>query len=84
MNKPIDQRAWFLKALDALSQFANVWLLRGEPNECISGRQWREQRLWAVKFIDALFFWDKDHCQGAWKKDNRWAALRLRNLGQQR
>lgn len=73
----IDRRSRILRGNDALSQFFNAWVFRGDPNECISGRCWREQRLWAVRLINRLFFWQENHCKEAWERDNSWAGKRL-------
>lgn len=56
----------------ASSQWLNVVLLFGHPNESISGRSYREN--WMVKkFINAMFFWQVDHCKSAYFNDLKWA-----------
>ena len=59
----------FIKIGDALSQLANTLLLAGDPNESISGRAYRlsrdRGRHWPRRVIDALFFWEPDHCEQA-------------------
>lgn len=45
-----------------LSQLLNTVVFNGDPNETLSGRCWREQRWWAVKLIDTLFFFQNEHC----------------------
>lgn len=60
------------KALDALSQLANVLCLprhhETDANESISARAhrmgWRAER-----WIDALFFWQPHHCRTAYERD---------------
>ena len=49
---------------------AALWLdyglntLRGGlPTEPISAWVWRKQYKTAIRVIDTLFFWDKDHCR---------------------
>lgn len=76
--KPIDQRLWIKRLGDATSQWFNVALWNGDPNECISGRSWREGRKIRI-WIDRLFrlFGDKDHCRRAYQKDNEWAFYRV-------
>lgn len=73
--KKIDRRVWIFRVGDALSQFFNVLLFSGDPNECISGRCWREQRS-IYKLINKIFFWQENHCKEAYEKDNEWASKR--------
>ena len=51
--------------LIAVDQLVNA-LLAGFPDETMSSRAWRwEQngvRSWPRRFIDRLFFWEKNHC----------------------
>lgn len=78
----IDNRTWLLRWLDATSQWLNAFFLGGDPNECISGRCWREQRM-IYKSIDWLFWvirGEVNHCQNAYRKDNKWAGKRLRMI----
>lgn len=62
--------------------FFNVWLaidqlintyFKGYPDESLSSRAWRwEQkgkRSWPRKTIDALLFFDKNHCQEAFQSE---------------
>ena len=61
-----------VKIGDALSQLVNVALLprhtETTANESISGRAYREG--WrAARWIDALFFWQRNHCEGAYLAD---------------
>ncbi len=75
----IDKRGWLLRSLDATSQWMNTVLLGGDPNECISGRCWREQRR-VYRAIDWLFFLvrgESNHCRRAYNKDNSWAGHRM-------
>ena len=56
----------------ASSQFVNVLLMLGNSNESISGRAHRE--VWKVKkIINAIFFWQIDHCKSAYTNDLKWA-----------
>lgn len=57
---------------DAMSQFFNVLLLGGHPNESLSGRAWRTQSVW-YKVIDSLLWFDKDHCRTAYENDVAYA-----------
>ena len=46
----------------ALSQLLNAAVFFGDCNETLSGRCYREKRWWAVRLIDALFFFQAEHC----------------------
>ena len=56
-------------SLVALTQLLNA-LLFGEPDETTSGRAHRQQHKlrWRIvrRAINALFFWQADHCESAW------------------
>lgn len=45
----------------------------GTADETISARSWRlrDRRTWGVArvFIDALFFWDQDHCERSYASE---------------
>ena len=60
------------KLFVALDQFANT-ILGGWPDETFSSRAWRWEadgkRVWPRKFIDWLFFWDKDHCRQSYESE---------------
>lgn len=65
--------------LIALDQFVNtlVWAEGegfGKADETLSARAWRlKDRNWrwktARKVIDAIFFWDKNHCQTSFESE---------------
>ncbi len=59
--------------ISASSQWCNVVFLLGHPNESISGRSYREPWPLAMKIINALHFWQNNHCRGAYNKDLEWA-----------
>jgi len=61
-----------IKIGDALSQLLNVILLNGHPNESLSGRAWRTKSKW-YKVIDALLWFDANHCQVAYENDLKYA-----------
>lgn len=65
-------KQWLIGVGDALSQFGNVALLNGHPNESICGRAWRTQSGW-YKVIDLLLWFDKDHCKTAYGNDYKYA-----------
>jgi hypothetical protein len=56
----------------ATSQWFNVVLLFGHPNESISGRSHRED-WWLKKLVNAMLFWQVDHCKSAYNNDVKWA-----------
>lgn len=75
-------KRYLLNHLIAFDQWVNV-LLRGDPDESLSSRAHR-MRLkghrwwgWTAKAINALFFWQTDHCRGAFEAE----ALRLQMRG---
>ncbi len=58
-----------LKALlIAFDQLVNA-LAGGWPDETLSSRAWRWQkngvRTWPRRLIDAIFFWEKNHCRNS-------------------
>lgn len=55
-------RDYIINIATALSQLLNAVVFAGDPNETVSGRVYRENRDWAVKIIDLLFFFQPDHC----------------------
>lgn len=64
---------YLIRVGDALSQLCNVVLLNGHPNESMSGRAWRTQSAWYV-LIDAILWFDEDHCRVAYENDLKYAA----------
>ena len=74
------------KVGDALSQLLNVALLRNhhdtDANESISGRSYRKGWTRAERAINALLFWDADHCRSAFYRDlERARAVQKRHEG---
>lgn len=63
---------YLIKVGDALSQLANVVLLNGHPNESLSGRAYRTGSKWQ-KVIDAVLFFDKEHCKKSHENDIAYA-----------
>ena len=57
--------------LIGFDQFLNT-LFMGWPDETLSSRCWRwEQagiRTWPRKLVDALFFWEREHCKEQLRK----------------
>lgn len=60
------------RILIALDQLVNT-LCNGWPDETISSRAWRWElkgkRSWPRKLIDALFFFDPDHCRESYESE---------------
>lgn len=58
-------------ALDQL--LGTIFLNDHMPDETISSRCWRWEkdgvRSWPRKLVDALFFWDKNHCQASYRSE---------------
>ena len=61
----------------AFSQMLNVIMLNGDPNESISGRCYRQKWIKPMLIINACFFWQSNHCRGAYNKDRVWATQYL-------
>lgn len=69
---------YLIRVGDALSQFFNVLLFNGMPNESISGRAARNalfdsdcNPMWVVAYhmINKLFFFQQNHCLEAYLGD---------------
>jgi hypothetical protein len=60
---------YFIRLLDATSQWLNVFLLNGDVNESICGSALREEWKEPEKFINKLVFWEADHCRVAYYAD---------------
>lgn len=56
---------WTKQVLIALDQLANA-CLKGWADETLSSRAHREKRTRTEKVINALFFWQPDHCRQAY------------------
>lgn len=64
---------YFTALGSVISAFFNVVLLRGHPNESISGRTYREG--WKIEpIINMIFFWEPDHCRNSYLSDVIWAT----------
>jgi len=64
-----NKKSYVLRLLIAIDAFFNVLLLNGSEDHTISGRvgykaNTTKKRRWllAEKFINVLFFFDKNHC----------------------
>lgn len=58
-----------IRALDACSQLLNVVVLGGDANESLSGRAYRQGWTEIEAAINALVFWEQDHCRRAFEAD---------------
>jgi hypothetical protein len=74
---------YFQNIISASSQWINVVFLFGHPNESISGRAFREPWPVAMKIINALHFWQNNHCRGAHNQDLEWAKTYINNLAKE-
>lgn len=64
-----NKKSYFLRLLIVIDAFFNVLILNGSEDHTISGRVGykafkTKQRKWLVleKIINAIFFFDKNHC----------------------
>ena len=64
---------YLINIATALSQLLNAVVFFGDPNETLSGRCWRANRVRAVGFIDALFFFQLEHCYNSHLADRVFA-----------
>lgn len=64
--------AYIKNVLIALDQLANA-LIGGWPDESLSSRAWRHyangSRSWPKVLIDAVLFFDKNHCEESYKSE---------------
>ncbi len=69
----IDPTSRFWKVGDALSQLINVAFFPDHTNttanESISGRSFRCGWVRLERIVNLLFFFDKDHCRNAYRRD---------------
>lgn len=70
---------WVWQVLIAIDQFINA-IFGGYADETLSSRAHRQQNkkwYWFVlrRFIDLIFFFEKDHCRNAWESENERAHL---------
>ncbi|MBS0501120.1 MAG: pseudouridine synthase [Proteobacteria bacterium] len=69
-------KRWLLNLLIAVDQLANA-LLRGAPDETLSSRAHRMRAkgqpywAWTARAIDALFFFDPEHCRKAYESEQQ-------------
>lgn len=59
---------YFVRALDATSQWVNTVFLNGNANDSISGRAFKKS--WRVEsLINFIIFWEPEHCKLAYYTD---------------
>jgi hypothetical protein len=63
--------SWLTSVLGGVSQLINAAFLGGDNDESISGRAYRSGWVMTAKLIDAVVFWEKDHCMRAHEADVR-------------
>lgn len=63
------QSTYFARLFNAASRYVNVLLLSGDPTESISSRAWRSGWTRTVRVINACFWWQNNHCRGAYNKE---------------
>lgn len=61
--------SYLMRVFGGVSQLANAVFLFGDQNESISGRAYREGWVMTARFIDAMVFWEKDHCALSHRQD---------------
>jgi len=62
---------WIKQNLIAIDQLVNA-LLGGWADETLSSRAWRARhKHHTYKFIDAVFWWDPNHCYHSWLSERR-------------
>jgi len=68
--------------LEALSQLLNA-VLGGNPNITVSAAAYlkRDRYPWLYRGINAVFFWQENHCRDSWVSDIIFARRALFELG---
>lgn len=59
------------QSLIAFDQFANTLLGSGWADETLSAYSWRTRDTspWRKRIVDALLFWDRDHCKESYASE---------------
>lgn len=60
---------YLMRVFGGVSQLANAVILFGDQNESISGRAHRAGWIMTERAIDALVFWERNHCQRSHRQD---------------
>lgn len=62
---------WLKQTIIAIDQLANA-ILGGWADETLSSRAWRNRdKHPTYKLIDAVFWWDPQHCYHSWLSERR-------------
>jgi hypothetical protein len=65
--------SWLLRVAAWLSQTVNLFLLFGHHDQTVSARCYvnrhRQPWTWAYYAVNALFFWQDDHCRISHEQD---------------
>lgn len=62
---------WLKQTIIALDQLVNA-LTGGWADETLSSRAWRARdKHPTYKWIDAVFWWDPNHCYNSWLSERR-------------
>jgi hypothetical protein len=69
-----------VRRLEAFSRFVNC-LFGGNEYESISARSYKEGRVFMMKIINALFFWQNNHCRGAYNNGLKRMKEYIKNEG---
>ena len=70
-------KKWLIEVGSLLSRALNVLVFFGEANMNLSARAYIRRkegsRFWSLseRFINALIFWDEDHCEKVWLNRKR-------------
>lgn len=79
-------KAYLMNVGEALSQLGHAALFGGNPNITISARSYlnRDKPGWrhAYKWINRLFFLQKDHCRDSWLSDVEFVLRTAEELSQ--
>lgn len=64
--------SYLLRVAIGVDQLLNA-VLGGQPDETVSARCWRRREDWPYgpmrRVIDAVFFWQTDHCQRSYESE---------------
>lgn len=61
-------KAWLLQVLIAIDQLVNA-LCGGWADETLSAHAFRAGWTWRRRAINALFFWQSDHCRSSYEAE---------------
>jgi len=70
-------KGWFQRLLVIISQTFNALILLGDPDETVSARAYRTPWPRVAATLDALWFWEEDHCRASFGRDLQRASRLL-------